>query len=263
MISLFISVRFFDFIDILLVAFLFYQLYRLIKGTVAINIFIGIMVVLLLWWVVRLLNMSLLSTILGSVIGVGAIAIIIVFQQEVRRFLLLIGNHEFFNRKNILQKYFAKNFTATSAQSLKEISRACRNMSKTKTGALIVISNKSELVTYIQTGDVLNADISHRLFEAIFFKNSPMHDGAVIIIGNKLRAARCVLPINDDIVLPAHLGLRHRAALSMSMETDSIVIIVSEETGKISYAKGADLFTDVSQETLFAFLIQEFMANAN
>jgi|SRR3989339_57533 uncharacterized protein (TIGR00159 family) len=263
MMPLFISIRFFDIVDILLVAFLFYQLYRLIKGTVAINIFLGIMVVMLLWWVVRLLNMSLLSTILGSIIGVGAIAIIIVFQQEVRRFLLLIGNHEFFNRKNIFQKYFAKSFVTTSAQSLKQITRACRNMSKSNTGALIVISNKSELLTYIQTGDVLNADISHRLLEAIFFKNSPMHDGAVIIIGNKLKAARCVLPINDDLVLPAHLGLRHRAALSMSMETDSIVVTVSEETGKISYAKGSQLYTDVSQETLFAFLVQEFMVTIN
>jgi len=259
MIPLFISIRFLDILDILLVAFFLYQLYFLIRGTVAINIFVGILVILLFWWVVRILNMTLLSTILGSILGGGVVIIIIVFQQEIRRFLLLIGNHEYFNRKSFLQKYFASSFNNTSSQSLKQITNACRHMSKSKVGALIVISNRSELITYIQTGDVLNAEISHRLLESIFFKNSPMHDGAVIIVNNKIRAARCVLPINDDIVLPAHFGLRHRAALSMAMETDSIVIIVSEETGNISYAKGSHLTTNVSHETLFAFLIQEFM----
>ncbi|MFA6403208.1 MAG: diadenylate cyclase CdaA [Salinivirgaceae bacterium] len=259
MIPLFISIRFLDILDILLVAFFLYQLYFLIRGTVAINIFVGILVVLFFWWVVRLLNMSLLSTILGSILGGGAIVIIIVFQQEIRRFLLLIGNHNIFNRKNILQKYFSASFISISSQSLKQITNACRHMSKSKIGALIVLSNRSELLTYVQTGDVLNADISHRLIESIFFKNSPMHDGAVIIVNDKLKAARCVLPINDDLVLPANFGLRHRAALSMAMETDSVVIIVSEETGQISYAKGTNLTTNVSHETLFTFLIQEFM----
>ncbi len=263
MMPLFISVRFFDLLDILLVAFLLYQIYSLIRGTVAINIFVGILMVLFLWWLVRFLNMSLLSTILGSVIGVGAIAVIIVFQQEIRRFLLLLGTQDIFNRSYAFQKFFNRQFSNISSQSLKHISRACRNMSRTKTGALIVISNRSELITYIKTGDEINSDISNRLLETIFFKNSPMHDGAVIIVGNKIKATRCVLPINDDLVIPAHLGLRHRAALSMSMETDSIVVIVSEETGTISYSKGSQLFTDLTHETLFASLVKEFMVTQN
>jgi uncharacterized protein (TIGR00159 family) len=261
MMPLFISLRFFDLLDILLVAFLLYQIYSLIRGTVAINIFVGILMVLFLWWLVRFLNMSLLSTILGSVIGVGAIAVIIVFQQEIRRFLLVLGTQDIFNRRYPFQKYFNRNFSNISNPSLKQISRACRNMSKTKTGALIVISNRSELVTYVQTGDIINGEISHRLLETIFFKNSPMHDGATIVVGNKIKAARCVLPINDDIALPAQLGLRHRAALSMSMETDCMVLIVSEETGNISYAKGSQLFTDLTHEVLFTTLAKEFMVN--
>lgn len=263
MMPLFISIRFFDLLDILLVAFLLYQIYSLIRGTVAINIFVGILMVLFLWWLVRFLNMSLLSTILGSVIGVGAIAIIIVFQQEIRRFLLILGTQEIFNRRYPFQKYFDRNFSNISNQSLKQVARACRHMSKTKTGALIVISNRSELITYVQTGDKINGDISNRLLEAIFFKNSPMHDGAVIIVGNKVRAARCVLPVNDDIVLPSQMGLRHRAALSMSMETDSLVLVVSEETGRISYAKGSQLYTDLTHDVLFATLVKEFMVNNN
>lgn len=260
---LFITLRFFDILDILLVAFLLYQIYRLIKGTVAINIFVGILVVLFLWWLVRLLNMSLLSSILGSVIGVGAIAVIIVFQQEIRRFLLVLGTQDIFNRKYPFQKYFDRNFSNITNQTLRDIVRACRNLSKTQTGALIVITTKSELISYVQSGDLLNADVSHRLLEAIFFKNSPMHDGAVIIIGDQVKAARCVLPINDDIILPAKYGLRHRAALSMAMETDAIVISVSEETGKISMAKGSELKTDLSHETLFSLLVKEFIVVKN
>jgi len=258
---LFISISFFDLLDILLVAFLLYYLYNLIKGTVAINIFVGILVILFIWWIVKLLNMSLLSTILGSVIGVGAIAVIIVFQQEIRRFLLVIGTQDIFNRTFSFQKYFNKNYSNISNELLKQIVRACRNLSKTKTGALIVLSVRSELLNYVQSGDVIDSKVHHRILETIFFKNSPMHDGAVIIVGDKIRAARCVLPINNNISLPANFGLRHRAAISMSMETDTVVITVSEETGKISYSKGSELTTDVSHEALFAYLIKEFMLN--
>lgn len=261
MLPLFISIRFFDLLDILLVAFLLYQLYRLIKGTVAINIFAGILVVLFIWWLVRLLNMSLLSTILSSVIGVGAIAVIIVFQQEIRRFLLVIGTQDIFNKSYPFQKYFNRNYSDISNQTLKQVVRACRNLAKTKTGALIVISVRSELLTYIQSGDVLDSEVHHRILETLFFKNSPMHDGATIVVGNQVKAARCVLPINDDLIIPAQYGLRHRAALSMAMETDSVIVTVSEETGKMALAKGSELKTDLSHEALFALLIKEFMVN--
>lgn len=259
MMPLFISLRFFDILDILLVAFLMYHLYKLVRGTIAINIFIGILVILFIWWFVRLLNMNLLSSILGSVIGVGAIAVIIVFQQEIRRFLLLLGTQDILNKRNPFKKYFKGSYSIISNQTLKEIAKACRNMAKTKTGVLIVISVKSDLITYVQSGDTINADVNNRLLESIFFKNSPMHDGAVIIVGDRVKAARCVLPIDDNITLPAHMGLRHRAAISMAMETDTVVITVSEETGKISYVKGSNIKTDVSHETLFAFLIKEYM----
>lgn len=256
---LFISLRFFDILDILLVAFLLYQLYFLIRGTVAINIFSGIFLVYLLWLLVKALKMSLLSTILGSFIGVGVIAVLIVFQQELRRFLLLVGTQDIFNNRFSFQKYFGKNITVTSTNTLREISRACRNMAQTKTGALIVFTTRSELIQYIQSGDTINADVSHRLLEAIFFKNSPMHDGAAIIVGDTVKAARCVLPIDDDMILPASLGLRHRAAISMSNETDAVIITVSEETGYISYAKAGTLKRDVSHELLYAFLKKEFI----
>ena len=256
---LFITVGFFDLLDILLVAFLLYQLYRLIRGTVAINIFAGILVILFIWWIVKLLNMNLLSAILGSVIGVGAIAIIIVFQQEVRRFLLMLGTQDLIKSSYPFQKYFTRDYSQISNETIKQIVRACRNLAKTNTGLLLVISVRSELLTYVQSGDFLDAEVNHRILETIFFKNSPMHDGAVIIVGDKIKAARCVLPVDENLNLPAHLGLRHRAALSMAMETDTIVLIVSEETGRISYAKGSELKTDVTHELLFAFLIKEFV----
>ncbi|MCP4356251.1 MAG: TIGR00159 family protein [Proteobacteria bacterium] len=256
---LFISLRFLDIVDILLVAFLLYQLYFLIRGTVAINIFAGIFLVYLLWLLVRAINMSLLSTILGSFIGLGVLAVIIVFQQEIRRFLLLLGTQDIFNKRFSFQKYFGKDITVTSTNTLREITRACRNMAETKTGALIVFTTRSELVQYIQSGDVINAIVSHRLLESLFFKNSPMHDGAVIIVGDGIKAARCVLPIDDDLILPASLGLRHRAAISMSNETDAVIVTVSEETGYISYAKAGTLKRDVSHESLYAFLKKEFI----
>lgn len=256
---LFISLGLFDVIDILLVAFLLYQLYILIRGTVAINIFVGIFVVYLLWLIVKMLKMSLLSTILGSFIGVGVIAVIIVFQQEIRRFLLLLGTQDIFNRRFSFQKYFSRSLSNTSTNTLREIVRACRNMAQTKTGALIVFTTHSELIQYVQSGDLINGVVSHRLLEAIFFKNSPMHDGAVIIIGDTVKAARCVLPVDDDLILPASLGLRHRAAISMSNETDSVIIVVSEETGFISYAKAGTLKRDVTHESLYAFLKKEFL----
>lgn len=258
MASLFITIHFIDFVDILLVALILYQLYRLVRGTVAINIFIGLLLFYVVWLLVKFLNLSLLSTILDSFISVGVLAVIILFQQEIRKFLLLIGNSDFMKRYFAFGHYFGKSNIAVSNNTLREISRACRSMSATKTGALIVFTNRSELVTYVQSGDTLNADVSQRLIESIFFKNSPMHDGAMIIIGDKIRAARCVLPINDDLVLPPHLGLRHRAALSMSNETDAAIIVVSEETGSISVVQNGEIRYDITPEQVVSALRNEF-----
>lgn len=260
---LFVTFRFVDFVDIVLVAFILYQLYRLVRGTVAINIFIGLLLLYVVWLVVKFLNLSLLSTILDSFISVGVLAVIILFQQEIRKFLLLIGNSDFMKRNFALGHYFSKSSITASNNTLREISRACRSMSATKTGALIVFTTRSELVTYVQSGDTLNADVSQRLIESIFFKNSPMHDGAMIIIGDRIKAARCVLPINDNLVLPPNLGLRHRAALSMSNETDAAIIVVSEETGTISFVQNGDIRYDITPEQLVAVLRNEFMADVS
>ena len=252
---LFITFGFVDLIDILLVAIILYQLYKLVRGTVAMNIFVGLLLLYMVWLIVKFLNLSLLSTILDSFISVGVIAVTVLFQQEIRKFLLLLGNTDFVKKRFSWVRHFGDSSSfVTSEDALREISRACRNMSATKTGALIVLADNTELATFVQSGDVLNADVSHRLIESIFFKNSPMHDGAMIIVGNHIKAARCVLPIDDDLVLPPNLGLRHRAAISMSNQTEASIIVVSEETGSISLVRKGDIKYDITPETLLTML---------
>lgn len=258
MIQFFISIRILDVIDILLVAFLFYQIYMLIRGTVAINIFVAIFSIYLFWLLVKALNMQLVSSILGQVIGVGAIALIIVFQQEIRRFLLLIGTR-YLTHKWTLNNLLSIGTKVKSVVNVKALQKGCTNMSKTKTGALIVIARKSGLQIYAETGDIINANTSNRLLESIFFKNSPLHDGAVIIQNEKILAARCILPISESMSLAPHLGMRHRAALGMAEENDSLVIIVSEETGKISVAENGQLKNDIGLEGLKKILENEFI----
>lgn len=249
-INLFISIRVLDIIDVFLVAFLLYQIYMLIRGTVAINIFTGIVVLYIIWLVVRALNMELLSGILGQIIGVGVLALIIVFQQEIRKFLLFIGNRYMSKSKFSLENLlFPKHKEDIAPINIDAIVKACRNMSETKTGALIVIARKSELQFYAETGDIIDAETSSRLLENIFFKNSPLHDGAVIIVNDKIHAARCVLPVSENINLPPHYGMRHKAAAGISEVTDALVVLVSEETGKISFvAHGSIKYGVTSQE---------------
>lgn len=249
-INLFISIRVLDIIDVFLVAFLLYQIYMLIRGTVAINIFTGIVVLYIIWLVVRALNMELLSGILGQIIGVGVLALIIVFQQEIRKFLLFIGNRYMSKSKFSLENLlFPKHKEDIAPINIDAIVKACRNMSETKTGALIVIARKSELQFYAETGDIIDAETSSRLLENIFFKNSPLHDGAVIIVNDKIHAARCVLPVSENINLPPHYGMRHKAAAGISEVTDALVALVSEETGKISFvAHGAIKYGVTPQE---------------
>jgi diadenylate cyclase len=254
----FITIRVLDIIDILLVAYLMYQVYLLIRGTVAMNIFIGILSVYLVWIIVKALEMQLLGTILGQVIGVGVIALIIVFQQEVRRFLIFIGNQYFSRNRLTLEKVIPFELTQQSKVRIKSVIKAVINMAKSKTGALIVISKKSELTVFAETGDRLNADTTSRLIESIFNKNSPLHDGAMIITGDKLIAARCVLPVSDNLNLPPNYGMRHRAALGMSENTDSLVIIVSEETGQISFAESGKLQHNMDPKDLMAKLELDF-----
>lgn len=259
MLQAFITFRILDIIDILLTAFLLYQVYRLIKGTVALNIFIGIFSFYLVWLLVKALNMQLLGSILGQFIGVGVIALIIVFQQEIRRFLLLIGTRYLSNRTISFDKIFSFDFKPTPKVRVNSIVKACKSLSEKKVGALIVIARQSELLPYTQTGDVLNADTSSRLIESIFSKSSPLHDGAIIIVDDKIVAGRCVLPISENTSLPPNYGMRHRAALGMAEATDAVVIAVSEESGEISLADSGRIRKDINVKELMTILEDEFI----
>ena len=254
MLDLFIQVRFLDIIDILLVAIIFYEIYKLVKGTVAFNIFMGIFIIFVVWLVVKSLKMELLGSILGQLFGVGVIAIIIVFQQEVRRFLLLLGSRYRANKRFSLENLFSNQFKLASEASMHDIVDACSQMSENRTGALIVLARESELRDYAETGENLDAEISTELLKSIFFKNSPLHDGAVIISHNRIKAARCILPISQKLEISPVLGLRHRAAIGISEQTDAFVIVVSEESGHISMASSGDLMEDISTDELFKIL---------
>ena len=229
------EINWIEIIDVLLVAWLIYQLYKIVKGTVAIRIFGGLFAIYLFWKVVAALKMELLTEILGQFIGVGVIAILIVFQQEIRKFLLMIGSTSFQNQQNYLKSFLhAENEIPLDFIYLLS---SCASMSSTKTGALLIISRNIKLGSYESTGELINAKLSQGLIESIFFKNSPLHDGAVIINQNKIVAARCILPVSEAVILPLHLGLRHRAAATLTEMTDAVAIVVSEETGNISYIK--------------------------
>ncbi|MEL7589372.1 MAG: diadenylate cyclase CdaA [Prolixibacteraceae bacterium] len=253
--NLFITIRFLDILDILMVAFILYQLYLLIKGTVAFNIFIGIFVVYLFWLLVRALNMELIGTLMGQFIGVGVLALIVVFQQEIRRFLLLIGSNNQVNRLLGTEKLFATgDYKTATSTHVKLVVKACENMARTYTGALIVVAQKSELREFVRTGEKINAVISDALLETIFFKNTPLHDGAVIIIGNRIIAARCIMPITDKRDLDPSLGLRHRAAIGITEVTDALAIVVSEEKGRISFARAGQIQQNISLAELTKLL---------
>lgn len=258
MIEGFISIRFLDIIDILLVAYLLYELYNLIKGTTAINIFIGIVSIFLLWRLVRLLEMELLSEMLGAFISVGFIALIIVFQPEIRKFLLLVGTPSFIRKRRRRFFFWKLNFDNGSTLDIDPVVKACHKMAATRTGALIVIGHTNELEEYIESGEQLDSRISEQLIESIFYPNSPLHDGAVILVNNRIKAARSILPVSKKTELPAFIGLRHRAAVGITERSDAIAIVVSEQTGKISYSKSGSLKLDLSAAELKTILEEEF-----
>ena len=232
MINLFIHIRILDVLDIFLVAFLMYQLYSFTRGTAAMRILIGIFSVYLVWLLVKAMKMELVATILGQIMGVGMIALIIVFQQEVRRFLLILGNRYFRNNKlNNLFKVDKR--LSISTQNIQIISQACIEMSAEKTGALIVIAKNASLRTFAEQGEIINSDITLSMIKSIFFRDNPLHDGAVLIDNNKIFAARCILPVSDSTDIPKKYGLRHRSAIGITEVADTLVIVVSEQTGEI------------------------------
>lgn len=260
MLNLFIQIHWIDVVDVVLVALLIYQLYYLIKGTVAINIFIGILLFYLLWIVVKALNMQLFGSILGKFIDVGFIALLIVFQQELRRFLLFIGTSDLFTKGKLGKGFFDFKWQVSSAEKvdINAIVKACRNMSDSRTGAILILTKNNELKFYANTGDVIDAKVSVRMIESIFYKNSPLHDGAIIISGNVIVAARCVLPVTENADFPAHLGMRHRAAVGITENTDAIAIVVSEQTGEISFSKEGELKHTLTPERLRELMEREF-----
>lgn len=242
----FVNITFIDVLDILLVALLIYEFYRLIRGTSAMSIFIGILLLYVLWIVVRALDMKLLSTILGQVLGVGVIAMIVIFQQEIRQFLLHFGNRYILGRKKFKtrrRRTWFNNEMAISSETLEEITAACQYMSETHTGALIVFKHLSSLDSLIDTGDRIDAAVHRRLIENLFFKNSPLHDGAIIMTQNRILAARCILPLTNRTDINPKYGMRHRAAIGVSEITDAEVVVVSEETGDISYVADGNITT--------------------
>lgn len=247
-----------DIIDIFLVAVILFQFYRLIRGTAAFSIFLGIFFVYLFWLFVKAMKMELISLILGQVIGVGVIALIIVFQQELRRFLLVIGNRYIAKSRFSFDNFFpSADEGKGNPRETEEIVRASESMASKKTGALIVIGRKSRLDMYAEGGEILKATISAELLETIFFKNSPLHDGAVLVEDNKILAARCPLPVTEQINLPPRYGMRHRAAIGVSENTDSLVVVISEETGNISVADNGTLTKVKGSKELREILLKE------
>lgn len=232
----FLDVTWVDLVDITLVSILLYQVYKLIRGSIAVNIFLGILALYLIYLIVKAAQMELLATILGQFMGVGVLAMIILFQPEIRKFLLVIGRGTEF-RENFLKNLSNWKQPYHEEFDIHQVIEAAKTLKATKTGALIVFSRDTELKFYIETGDALDADVTKGLLLSIFNKNSPLHDGAIIIHKGRIKAARCVLPVSENDSLPAHYGLRHRSAIGMSESTDTLVMAISEETGRLILAR--------------------------
>ena len=247
-----------DFIDVLLVALLLYYTYKLMKASGSIKVFTGILVFILIWLVVtQILEMKLLGSIFDTLMNVGVIALIVLFQDEIRRFLLTLGSHR---HVSALAHFFSgARKEALKHDDIMPVVMACLSMGKQKVGALIVIEHTTPLDEVVRTGEIIDAAISQRLIENIFFKNSPLHDGAMVISKKRIKAAGCILPVSHDLNIPKELGLRHRAAMGISQKSDAHAIIVSEETGSISVAIGGMLKRHLMPETLSKLLRNELM----
>jgi len=237
-----------DFIEIILVAVLLYYIYKLVKGTAAINIFIGIVIIFVIWKTTEALEMKVLSTIFGAFIDVGILALFIVFQQEIRKFLLMIGSTNFATKRSFIRHFRFLKQDANVDTDIEAILEACSKMSATKTGAIIVIERNNSLEFVKDSGDAMGMEINVPTLETIFFKNSPLHDGAIIIEGNRVTATRVILPVSKSTMIPQRFGLRHRAAVGITEKTDALVLVVSEETGQISYIRDGEfvLFEDIA-----------------
>jgi uncharacterized protein (TIGR00159 family) len=253
----FLKIGFVDILDIVSVALLFYFLYRLIRGTAALNIFLGLIMFYVLWKMVGLFRMEMLSELLGQFVSVGIIALIIVFQPEIRQFLLFLGSKNPLKRANFL--IWKERTNSHNIPDINIIVKSCSRMSSSLTGALIILTRENNLEEYIQTGETINAQTSEELIETIFFKNTPLHDGALIISQKQMIAARCILPVSHREDIPSHMGLRHRSAIGITELTDCIAIVVSEQTGAISCCMEGRVNQGISTEQLKLFLEKMYL----
>ena len=255
---MFIEFGLVDIIDILLVALMLFYIYRLMRESRSLNVFIGIMVFIVIWlFVSQIIQMRLLGSILDKLVSVGVIALIVLFQEDIRTFLYNLGAHR---RMKGLMRFFSKEKGKDQKEvkeSIMPIVMSCMNMSKGKVGALIVIERAMPLDDIVRTGDLIDAAINQRLIEKVFFKNSPLHVGAMIISKQRIKAAGCILPVSHDLDIPKELGLRHRAAMGMSQESDALSVVVSEETGGISVAVRGEFRLRLSAEELEGILTKE------
>lgn len=248
----FLSVRIWDLLDIIIVAFLIYRVYRLLKGGLAFYIFLGITLMLILWWIVTALKMELLTLIMGQFVSVGVIALVIIFQPEIRKFLIMLGNNIVSGKVPFLKSKLFRMMASEESETpvVAQIHSAILRLSRDRTGALIVLAQDLNFPGLEDSGILLNADISKQMIISIFVKESPLHDGAMVIYNDKIYKASCILPVSDNINLPASAGLRHRAALGLTEISDATVFVVSEETGKVSYAFRGVLHTELDEQAV-------------
>ncbi|MCH3981900.1 MAG: diadenylate cyclase CdaA [Prevotella sp.] len=245
-----------DIIDILCVALMLYYIYRLMKESRSLNVFIGIMIFVLVWlFVSQILEMRLMGAIMDKLVSVGVIGLIVLFQEEIRKFLYSLGAHQ--RVRELMRLFRSDEKREEDKETIMPIVLACMSMAKDKVGALIVIERSIPLDDIVATGDLIDAKINQRLIENIFFKNSPLHDGALVISKKRIKAAGCILPVSHNLDIPKELGLRHRAAMGISQSSDAIAVVVSEETGRISVAIKGSFHLRLSAEELESILTRE------
>ena len=246
----FIKINWTDILDIILVSFLLYQVYYLVRGSIASRVFAGYMLLYVFYLIIKALGLNLMTAILQYFMGVGAIALIVIFQQEIRRFLIVLGRNAAITNSKFLSRFFGNAVGNIEAENLATIIDAARTIASDFNGALIVIRKQDDLSQYTETGVQMQAYISKQLLLSIFSQYSALNEGAVIIADGKIVAARCVLPVNEEVEVPTSMGFRHRAALGMSEATDAAVIVISEQTGRISLAIHSELLSNLSFKKL-------------
>ncbi|WP_343531659.1 diadenylate cyclase CdaA [Pedobacter sp.] len=256
----FLKITWIDAIDVILVAVLIYYIYSLIRNTLAVNLVLGMIIIVLVYYIVKGLHMELLEAIINKFMSVGILALVIIFQPEIRRFLLHIGKTTFLQKNKAWWGYLfgSKNIEQNNLLRIKPIIDACKSMKKSRTGALIVFVKYYDDEFFTNSCEIIDSKISKRLLESIFQKHSPLHDGAVVISENKIKSASCILPLTDNNKLPAQFGLRHRAGIGVSESTDAVAVIISEETGEIAYAKQGRVRMNVSFGELEKLLNKDF-----